>query len=61
MTGARARELLFGTWRGRLSLSVLGFFIFIAIFGSALAPDDPYASSLRNVGATELRALAGHH
>ena len=46
MTGARAREILFGSWRGRLSLAVLGFFIFIAIFGSALAPDDPYASSL---------------
>ncbi len=49
MTGARARELLFGSWRGRLSLSVLGFFIFIAIFGSALAPDDPYASSLQTL------------
>ena len=49
MTGARARELLLGTWRGRLSLSVLGFFIFIAIFGSALAPDDPYASSLETL------------
>ena len=49
MTGARARELLLGSWRGRLSLSVLGFFIFIAIFGSALAPDDPYASSLQTL------------
>jgi peptide/nickel transport system permease protein len=49
VTGARARELLFGSWRGRLSLSVLGFFIFIAIFGSVLAPDDPYASSLQTL------------
>ena len=49
MTGARARELLFGSWRGRLGLAVLGFFIFIAIFGSALAPDDPYASSLETL------------
>ncbi|MDX6587606.1 MAG: peptide/nickel transport system permease protein [Solirubrobacterales bacterium] len=49
MTGARARELLFGSWRGRISLSVLGLFIFIAIFGGALAPDDPYASSLETL------------
>jgi peptide/nickel transport system permease protein len=46
MTGARARELLLGTWRGRVSLAVLGLFIFMAIFGSAIAPDDPEASSL---------------
>jgi peptide/nickel transport system permease protein len=46
MTGARARELLFGSWRGRFGLGVLGLFIFMAIFGSAIAPDDPYASSL---------------
>jgi peptide/nickel transport system permease protein len=49
VTGARARELLFGSWRGRISLSVLGLFIFIAIFGGALAPDDPYASSLETL------------
>ena len=39
------RQLLFGTWRGRFGIGVLGFFVFIAIFGSALAPDDPNASS----------------
>ena len=43
---ARARELLLGTWRGRFGLGILGLFIFLAIFGSAIAPDDPYASSL---------------
>jgi len=31
--------------RGRVSLVVLGVFIFVAIFGAALAPYDPYASS----------------
>ena len=41
-----ARQLLLGTWRGRFGLSVLGLFVFVAIFGSAIAPDDPYASSL---------------
>ena len=49
MTGARARELLLGSWRGRIALSILGLFIFIAIFGSALAPDDPDASSLETL------------
>jgi peptide/nickel transport system permease protein len=40
------RDLLLGTWRGRLGLTVLGLFIFLAIFGEAIAPYDPYASSL---------------
>lgn len=39
------KGLLFGTWRGRFGIGVLGFFVFIAIFGAALAPDDPNASS----------------
>ena len=46
MTAARIREQLFGTWRGRVGLSLLGLFIFMAIFGSLIAPDDPDASSL---------------
>jgi peptide/nickel transport system permease protein len=40
------RNLLFGTWRGRLGLGVLGTFCFMAIFGEAIAPYDPDASSL---------------
>jgi peptide/nickel transport system permease protein len=40
------RDLLLQTWRGRFGLSVLGLFVFIAIFGPLIAPDDPYASSL---------------
>jgi peptide/nickel transport system permease protein len=39
-------QLLFGTWRGRIGLGVLGLFVFLAVFGSAIAPDDPTASSL---------------
>ena len=31
--------------RGRFSLAIIGLFVFIAIFGSLLAPYDPYASS----------------
>jgi len=44
------RQLLFQTWRGRLGLGVLGLFIFLALFGSLIAPDDPDASSLVILG-----------
>ncbi len=40
------RDLLFSSWRGRLGLGVLGLFVFLAIFGSLIAPHDPNASSL---------------
>jgi peptide/nickel transport system permease protein len=46
MTDLRVRDLLFDTWRGRIGLSVLGLFVFLAIFDSAIAPDNPTASSL---------------
>ena len=46
MTDRSVRYLLFSTWRGRLGLGVLGLFVFLALFGSLIAPDDPYASSL---------------
>jgi peptide/nickel transport system permease protein len=45
VTQRSARHLLLDTWRGRISLGVIGLFVFLAIFGSALAPDDPTASS----------------
>jgi peptide/nickel transport system permease protein len=44
MTGERARELLLHTRRGRFGLGVIGLAIFVAIFGSLLAPYDPNAS-----------------
>ncbi len=59
MTDQRVRDLLFGTWRGRLGLGVLGLFVFLAIFGSAIAPDDPNASSLDMLRQAQHRALAG--
>jgi peptide/nickel transport system permease protein len=40
------REVLLDTRRGKFGLAVLGLFIFLAIFGEAIAPDDPDASSL---------------
>ncbi len=46
MTGKRVLEQLLGTWRGRIALGVLALFIFLAIFGTAIAPYDPQASSL---------------
>jgi peptide/nickel transport system permease protein len=36
---------LWGSKRGRVSLIVLGVFLFVAVFGAALAPYDPNASS----------------
>ena len=46
MTDLSVRDLLLGTARGRFGLSVLGLFTFMAVFGDALAPYDPTASSL---------------
>jgi peptide/nickel transport system permease protein len=46
VTDLSVRDLLFTTWRGRLGLGALGVFVFLALFGSAIAPHDPNASSL---------------
>ena len=59
MTGARARELLFGSWRGRFGLAVLGLFIFLAIFGRAIAPYEPDASSLDTLAPPSSDHLLG--
>jgi peptide/nickel transport system permease protein len=40
------RRLLLRTKRGLFGTTVLVLFLLLAIFGSALAPDDPYASGL---------------
>lgn len=53
------RDLLFGTWRGRLGLTVLGLFCFVALFGGLIAPDDPDASSLDVLAAPSLEHLLG--
>jgi peptide/nickel transport system permease protein len=54
-----ARELLFGTARGRFGVVVLGLFVFVAIFGSVLAPYDPEASSLDVLGGPSSDHLLG--
>jgi peptide/nickel transport system permease protein len=46
VTFARAKELVLGSWQGKFGISVLVFFILMAIFGRAIAPYDPDASSL---------------
>jgi peptide/nickel transport system permease protein len=46
VTETSVRDLLFSSWRGRVGLGVLGLFVFLAIFGSLIAPHDPNASSL---------------
>jgi peptide/nickel transport system permease protein len=50
VTDRGVRELLFNTWRGRIGLGTLGLFVFVALFGSAIAPHDPDASSLDILG-----------
>jgi peptide/nickel transport system permease protein len=39
------RAALLGTKRGRVSVAILGLFVFLAVFGALIAPDDPRASS----------------
>jgi peptide/nickel transport system permease protein len=46
MTDRGVRDLLLNSWRGRIGLGMLGLFVFLALFGGAIAPDDPDASSL---------------
>ncbi|HRV59010.1 MAG: ABC transporter permease [Solirubrobacterales bacterium] len=46
MSGREAVRVLFSSWRGRFGIAVLVVTVFVAIFGSALAPYDPTASSL---------------
>jgi peptide/nickel transport system permease protein len=40
------RGVLLGSWRGRAGVTVIGLFVFLAIFGNLIAPHDPDASSL---------------
>jgi peptide/nickel transport system permease protein len=46
LTDRSPRDLLLGTRRGQFGVAVLGLFIFVAIFGTLLAPYDPDASSV---------------
>jgi peptide/nickel transport system permease protein len=59
VTDRSVRELLFQTWRGRLGLGTLGLFVFLALFGSVIAPHDPDASSLDVLGGISADHLLG--
>ena len=59
MNDGSTRDLLLHSWRGRFGLSVLGLFLFIAVFGSLLAPDDPDASSTEVLAPPSTSHLLG--
>jgi peptide/nickel transport system permease protein len=59
MSDRSPRTLLLHTWRGRFGLAVVGLFLFLAVFGSVLAPDDPNASSLDVLAPPSLEHLMG--
>ena len=52
-------DVLFGTWRGRIGLALVGLFTFLAFFGSALAPYDPTESSLEVLAPPSWSHLLG--
>ena len=39
-------RVVLSTWRGRFSLAVIGLSLFLAVFGTLVAPQDPQASSV---------------
>ena len=53
------RELLLGTWRGRFGVAVVALSVFMAMFGSAIAPYDPNASSLDVLAPPSIHHLLG--
>jgi peptide/nickel transport system permease protein len=50
---------LWASKRGRVSVVVLGLFVFVAVFGSVVAPDDPNASSTDVLAAPSTSHLLG--
>ena len=46
MSAREVSRVLFGSWRGRFGLFVIGLTFFVAIFGALIAPYEPEASSL---------------
>jgi peptide/nickel transport system permease protein len=59
MTLQQALRRLVGTPRGRVGLAVIGLFAFLAIFGGAIAPHDPDASSVDVLGGMSGSHLLG--
>lgn len=46
MTARAATRRMLASWRGRISLAVIGLTVLVAVFGNLLAPYSPEASSL---------------
>lgn len=53
------RQILFGTWRGRIGVGLVALFAFLAIFGAALAPYSPEESSLEVLASPSWSHLLG--
>ena len=54
-----AKHLLFGTKRGLSSTILLALFAFLAVFGAALAPYDPLASSTAVLETVAAQPMGG--
>ena len=54
-------KVVLATKRGRFSAAVIGLFLFLAVFGALVAPQDPEASSVDVLAEAERRPPAGHH
>jgi len=59
MSANEVRKVLFGSWRGRFGLFVVGLTVFVSIFGTLVAPYDPEASSLDVLQPPSLDHLLG--
>jgi peptide/nickel transport system permease protein len=59
MTEMSLRGMVLGNWRGRLGLGVLAVALFVAVFGTVIAPDDPTASSTDVLAAPSWSHLLG--
>jgi peptide/nickel transport system permease protein len=53
------RAALFASRRGRVSVGILGLFVFVAVFGALIAPYDPRASSTAVLEAPSSEHLLG--
>jgi peptide/nickel transport system permease protein len=54
-----ARDVLLGTWRGRIGVALVALFAFVAVFGRDLAPYNPEASSLEVLVAPSWHHILG--
>jgi peptide/nickel transport system permease protein len=53
------RDVLFGTWRGRIGVAIVALFAFLAVFGTALAPYNPEESSLEVLASPSWSHILG--